>query len=93
MQKDKGDARLNNHTVEKQVRELDGKCKEKGPNGRRHNLGRLRTNWVQSFSDVTTLSNGHGAVKSAFDLILYLGEHVHGDFYMCVKMCGHHDAE
>jgi hypothetical protein len=49
-------------------------------------------NVVQLLPEVKSLSSRQGGVKSAFDLILYLGEHIHGDFYMCVEMCGYHDS-
>jgi hypothetical protein len=56
-------------------------------------LGIYAQTMVQFLPDITALSNRHGGVKSAFDLMLYLGEHVNGDFYMRVKMCGYGDSE
>jgi hypothetical protein len=78
--------------VEKPVRELDGKCKAQGPNGTGYNSDDYAKAMVQFLPDVTALSKMDGGVKFAFDLMLYLGEHVHGDFYMCMKMCGYGDS-
>lgn len=34
-----------------------------------------------------------GGVKFAFNLMFYLGDHAHGDFYVSVKMCGYGRSE
>ena len=80
--------------IDKKVRELDRKCKAQGPNGRMYNSDNYAKAMANFLPEVTELSNmDDGGVKLAFNLMLYLGEHVHGDFYMCVKMGGYGGSE
>jgi hypothetical protein len=75
--------------VDKKVGELDRKCKAQGPNGKGFNSDDYAKAVAEFLPEVTDLSNMDGGVKFAFNLVLYLGEHVHGDFYMCIKMAGY----
>jgi hypothetical protein len=80
--------------IDKKVRELDRKCKAQGPNGRMYNSDNYAKAMANFLPEVTELSDmDDGGVKLAFNLMLYLGEHVHGDFYMCVKMAGYGGSE
>jgi hypothetical protein len=75
--------------VDKKVGELDRKCKAQGPNGKSFNSDDYAKAMAGFLPEVIDLSNMDGGAKFAFNLVLYLGEHAHGDFYMCVKMCGY----
>jgi hypothetical protein len=75
--------------VDKKVGELDRKCKAQGPNGKKFNSDDYAKAVAEFLPEVIDLSNMDGGVKFAFNLVLYLGEHAHGDFYMCIKMCGY----
>jgi hypothetical protein len=77
--------------IDKKVKELDRKCKAQGPNGRAYNSDNYAKAMASFLPEVTELSGMD--VKLAFNLMLYLGEHVHGDFYMCIKMGGFGDSE
>ena len=80
--------------IGKKVGELDRKCKAQGPNGRMYNSDNYAKAMANFLPEVTELSDmDDGGVKLAFNLMLYLGEHVHGDFYMCVKMSGFGDSK
>ena len=72
--------------IDKKVRELDRKCMVQGPNGRTYNSDNYAKAMANFLPEVTELSDmDDGGVKLAFNQMLYLGEHVHGDFYVCMK--------
>lgn len=79
--------------ADKKVRELDRECTAQGPNGKWFTSDNYAVAMAGLIPEVVDLSKMDDGIKFAFNLMLYLGEHSRGDFYMCIKMCGYGGSE
>lgn len=81
--------------IDKKVQSLDKQVKSQDPNTK---FGVNSDHYAAAMAEFTPaveklLECGEEGVACAFNLILYLGQNIHGDFYASVKMCGYGEHE
>jgi hypothetical protein len=75
--------------IDKVVQELNKRCKAQGPNGWSVTSDHYAAAMAKCIPDIQSLSNLVEGIKFAFNLMLNLGEYVHGDIDVSMKMSGY----
>jgi hypothetical protein len=80
--------------VDKRVSTLDARVQKMGPNSTSVTSDTYAETMVKFVKDVRKLMEmGQEGVKLAFNLVLYIGPHMHGDLEAGGKMCGFGESE
>jgi hypothetical protein len=80
--------------VDKRVNNLDARVKKMSPNDTSVTSDTYAKTMIHFVQDVRKLMEmGQEGAKLAFNIVLYIGPHMHGDFEASAKMCGFGENE